>query len=106
MKILPAKSTILGNSFNALNSALSGLQSQTSNMRQAIYAILAAILHLGNVCFSSNDEGFARINDDSKQSLQNAADLLRIDTHELNRIFLERTMSVAGNQIPYVFFKI
>ncbi|XP_055309914.1 myosin heavy chain 95F-like [Sitodiplosis mosellana] len=100
--LLPLKEmcTDSENNFGALDCALDGLGTQISNMRPSIYAILASILHLGNVTFSTNDEGFAQINanDDSKRSIQYAADLLKIDLNELERVLLQQTITISSNR--------
>lgn len=61
-------------------------------MRESIYAIIAAILHLGNVNFKTNHLENAQINDDdgSRRSLEFSADLLSIDKVVLENLLLER----------------
>lgn len=92
-------------SFNELHSALDGLGPHISKMRESIYSILAAILHLGNVNFKTDNLGFAQINDGdgSHDALEFAAKLLAINRKYLERVILERTVAVAGNLILYVF---
>lgn len=72
-------------------------------MRPSIYRILAAILHLSNISFTSNCEGFAKINetDDSFQSIQYAANLLKINSYDLERVLLERTIAIK-DVVSYV----
>lgn len=61
-------------------------------MRQSIYAIVAAILHLGNINFVNNDLSGAKVNDDdgSQQSLEYAAELLAMSPKRLQNALLER----------------
>lgn len=109
-KILPPPSNRMCNmytlySFNELHSALDGLGPTISRMRESIYSILAAILHLGNVNFKTDNLGSAQINDDdgSHDALEFAAKLLAINRKYLERVILERTVAVADNLISYVF---
>lgn len=100
MKILPQRDICTNLSFSEFDSALNGLGIKESKMGQSIYAILAAILHLGNVNFTTNDEGFAKINenDNSHQFIEHAADLLKIDMNDLEQVLLQRTITVSSNQ--------
>lgn len=106
MKIVPTESKHLKNSFYELDSALDGLRPHISENRTSLYAILAAILHLGNVDFKTNDLGFAQINDvdDSQESLECAANLLAIDVKELERVLLERKIILPNNREEMVAY--
>lgn len=103
LKILPLKSMNLENSFVQLDSALEGLGPQLVKMRQSIYEILASILHLGNVKFSTNNDGFAEIMDNSKHSIQHAAELLKISSNDLERVLLQQTTKVSKNLESYTY---
>lgn len=98
-QILPPKISeqLMWHSFSALDSALNKLQ-YLSEMRESIYAVMAAILHLGNVNFKSNLLENAQINDEdeSSQTLEYAANLLAIDKHVLENLLLERKIK-SGN---------
>lgn len=108
MKILPAKGmyTNLKHNFVKLDSALDGLGPHISKIRPSIYAILAAILHLGNVNFNKNDQGYAQINkdDDSNESIQYASDQLKIESSHLERVLLQRTITVSSNQEDLMYY--
>ncbi|XP_055307029.1 unconventional myosin-Id-like [Sitodiplosis mosellana] len=99
--ILPTKEMNMKNSFAELDSALKALG---SDMRESIYTILAAILHLGNVNFTTNNEDFAQISDGSKRSVQYAADLLHTDANNLEQVLLQRTMNVSSNQNDSILY--
>ncbi|XP_031633965.1 myosin heavy chain 95F-like, partial [Contarinia nasturtii] len=103
--ILPPKGmrNSLKYSFNELETALNGLGSDISEMRESIYAILAAILHLGNVKFKTDHLGFAQINDGSHSALESAANLLAIDEKHLKCVLLERKMVVGADTVSVRF---
>lgn len=89
---------LIWHSFSALNSALGELEC-LSKMRQPIYTIIAAILHLGNVNFVENHSENAQIDDEdgSRESLEFAANLLAIDSIVLESIFLERKIKIRND---------
>lgn len=84
---------LVWHSFSELDSAISGLES-LSGIRQSIYKLIAAVLHLGNVNFESNNSEYAQINDEdgSQRSLEYAAELLAINTIRLKSLLLERNI--------------
>lgn len=63
-----------------------------------IYDNLAAILHLGNILFESNDNG-AQIVESTKKHMTIAAELMKICSEELETAMLNRSIEVAGSQI-------
>lgn len=69
-------------------------------MRNSIYALLAAILHLGNINFTMDSECFAQIdeNDTSKHNIRCIADLLNMNPKDLEQVLLQRTVTVPNNQ--------
>lgn len=91
--VLPQKISeeSIWHSFNELDNALNGLES-LSQIREIIYAVIAAILNLGNVNFTTNHLENAQVNDEdgSRQSLEYAADLLAIDKINLENLLLEK----------------
>lgn len=80
-------------SFQELDSALSMVISP--ELRQKLYMLLAAILHLGNIYFEDNDLEYSKINgtDGSQRSLEHAANLLTVDTSFLESLLLEKIRS-------------
>lgn len=97
-KILPQKTGKSPNSFNQCNSfnALESMLIESGSIipekREAIYSIIAAMLHLGNINFEDNSSSVAEVNgeDGSQQSLERAADLLRMNSKQLQTVLLER----------------
>lgn len=85
---------------------LNELGSIISAKREVIYQIIAAILHLGNINFKDNDTSIAEVNneDGSQQSLEHAADLLRMDSQKLQTVLLERQIirKTQKDRIKYV----
>ncbi|RWS06113.1 unconventional myosin-VI-like protein [Dinothrombium tinctorium] len=65
-----------------------------------IYKVVAAVLHLGNVCFEESPDdtrGGCRVKSgNSELSLQTAADLLGLDAEELRQSLLSRLMQSKG----------
>lgn len=59
-----------------------------------IYTLLAAILHMGNVKFENNDLGYAQIAENSKESFQYAANLLKINNTRLKDALLSRNITM------------
>lgn len=110
MKILPSKDGCNQSkyTFNELDNALDGLGPDISGMRNSIYSILAALLHLGNVNFKADQLGFAQINDidDSYIALERAAYLLAINVNEIESVLLERKLIVGADSISYVYISL
>lgn len=87
-QILPQKNIINGeHDFNALDQALGML-------RCPIYSLLASILHLENVSFEKSDTDSAQIAEDSSDSFECAANLLKISNVELKDALLNRKLTV------------
>lgn len=88
-QILPPKNIIKSeHDFNALDQAL-GMY-----LNMPIYSLLAAILHLGNVSFENGDTDSAQIAEDSSESFECAANLLKISNEELKDALLNRKSTV------------
>ena len=51
--------------FGAVDHALDTLEFETSE-QESVWSVVAAILHMGNVKFSADDDGHARIDDDTE----------------------------------------
>lgn len=65
---------------------------------ESMWAVVAAVLHLGNVLFVEDGEG-SQINPKSEFSLATAAALLQVDSDALRGEFTKTHLSVAGQQI-------
>lgn len=61
------------------------------------FKVLASILHLGNVEFTSDDE--CQITADSKKYILYAADLLDVDGYKLEQSILRRSIEVKSSEI-------
>ncbi|VDD94836.1 unnamed protein product [Enterobius vermicularis] len=80
--------------FLSLQKALTSIGISTSEMN-AIFQTVAAVLHLGNICFEENSDdrtGACMVSENSQRSLQFAANLLGLDPKDLSRGLLFRTM--------------
>lgn len=99
-KILPPKS-IPSSSFDALDCALCSL-GISDTQRNSIYGLMASILHLGNIKFEKNDLGYAQICTESNPSLEFVADILETNSKQLEKVFLERSLSIPNNQSNFV----
>ncbi|KAF5307261.1 hypothetical protein FQR65_LT06977 [Abscondita terminalis] len=92
----PLKDTIVDDveDFNVLDKALATLGLNDLE-RQEIYGMVAAVLHLGNICFEDNPEdtrGGCRVSQNSEKSLIVACKLLGIDPTELKQSLVARVM--------------
>ncbi|CAG0898127.1 unnamed protein product [Darwinula stevensoni] len=66
--------------------------------RLAIYTIVAAVLHLGNITFEDNPEdsrGGGRMSESSGASLATAAQLMGVEKEDLHQALLSRVMQTA-----------
>lgn len=87
------------NDLKMVNSVMKvlGFESNESDM---IWRILASILHLGNIEFEyheGNDATF--ITSKSKQGLKQAASLLCIDEHDLEKSLCQRVLDAGGDKV-------
>ncbi|XP_059475767.1 myosin heavy chain 95F isoform X2 [Neocloeon triangulifer] len=85
------------NDFIEMDKALSrlGLQEQE---KFSIYAVVAAVLHLGNVSFEENPEdtkGGCRISGSSEKALTLAAGLIGADREELRQALVSKVMQTS-----------
>lgn len=63
--------------------------------RLNIYAIVAAVLHLGNVCFEDNPEdtkGGCQVTGTSERAMSTAANLMGVDPEELRQALVSKVM--------------
>ena len=80
--------------FAVLDNALSRLELNESD-RFAIYATVAAVLHLGNIHFEENPDdarGGCRVTKNSEKSLNIASKLLGIESMDLHQSLVSRVM--------------
>ncbi|XP_037027761.1 myosin heavy chain 95F isoform X1 [Bradysia coprophila] len=87
--------------FQMLDQALTrlGLTEQT---KFEIYALVAAVLHLGNVCFEDNPEdtrGGCQVSKASEPSMAIAAKLIGVDSFELRQALVSRVMQSKGGGV-------
>ncbi|BES87602.1 Myosin N-terminal SH3-like domain [Nesidiocoris tenuis] len=83
--------------FTNMDKALSRLGLE-KNEKLEIYAMVAAVLHLGNVSFEEDAEGTkggCKVTPDSESSLAMAASLLFVDKDELRQALLNKVMMTA-----------
>lgn len=73
----------------------------TTNEQNAVYAISAAVLHLGNITFEESDAGdhSAIIAEASRPSLQKACDLLGLKEEEVTGAILTKQLNIGGKTI-------
>ncbi|RWS30216.1 unconventional myosin-VI-like protein, partial [Leptotrombidium deliense] len=87
------------NNFKSTDTALCHF-GVTESERLQIYKVVAAVLHLGNVCFEDSPEdtrgGCKLKGGNSEEALKTAADLLGLDTEELRQSLLSRLMQSKG----------
>eukprot|EP01059_Diplonema_ambulator_P016677 TRINITY_DN283_c0_g1_i1.p1 TRINITY_DN283_c0_g1~~TRINITY_DN283_c0_g1_i1.p1 ORF type:complete len:1165 (+),score=492.95 TRINITY_DN283_c0_g1_i1:85-3579(+) len=62
--------------------------------RDAVFRMVAAILHLGDCTFKQNGDHFVV---DTRESLDNAADLLEVDSDLLERAITWKTLEISGD---------
>ncbi|KAL5282800.1 MYO6 family protein [Megaselia abdita] len=87
--------------FSALDKALSRL-GLSGNDKFAIYALVAAVLHLGNISFEDMPDdvrGGCQVSDSSEKSLKLSAQLLGLDDFELRQALVSRVMQSKGGGI-------
>lgn len=102
----PIKDPILDDydDFKHLDEALSRLGvSDTTKME--IYALVAGVLHLGNVSFEENPEdvrGGCQVSKSSEHSLSITAKLLGVDSFELRQALVSRVMQSKGGKLGTV----
>lgn len=88
--------------FNELENSLTQF-GFTAFQRTKIYAIMAAIIHFGNIRFEES-ESFTVITGDSNKSLKIVANLLNIDLEHLRQVLLQRVLNIKhGESIRYVY---
>lgn len=102
----PIKDPILDDfeDFHHLDEALSRLgMPETTKME--IYALVAGVLHLGNVSFEENPEdvrGGCQVSKSSEHSMSITAKLLGVDSFELRQALVSRVMQSKGGKLGTV----
>lgn len=81
-------------SFTSLDTALSNF-GYSDESKSLIYGWLAAILHLGEIEFETNNGYVFAVSENSKKSLGYAAHLLNIDVDQLKNVILLHNISSA-----------
>jgi myosin V len=70
-----------------------------SEQQESIFKTLAALLHLGNVVFAPADEGeSSKVSDDTKQYIEHACALLKVDKDSMEESLTTRTLSTGGRR--------
>lgn len=65
-----------------------------SDERHAVYKLLAAILHLGNIEFVEDEKFGCQITNSTESSLQKASELLCFNSVELKKNLLTRSLEL------------
>lgn len=99
----PIKDPILDDyeDFQHLDEALSRLGMSDTNKLE-IYALVAGVLHLGNISFEENPEdvrGGCQVAKSSEHSLSITSKLLGVDSFELRQALVSRVMQSKGGGI-------
>lgn len=87
--------------FQHLDEALSRL-GMSESTKLEIYALVAGVLHLGNITFEENPEdvrGGCQVSKSSEHSLSITAKLLGVDSFELRQALVSRVMQSKGGGI-------
>lgn len=96
----PLKDPILDDydDFQQLDQALSRLGLSDSTKLE-LYALVAAVLHLGNVTFEENPEdvrGGCQVSKSSEHALSMTSKLIGVDSFELRQALVSRVMQSKG----------
>lgn len=87
--------------FQQLDQALSRL-GLTDSTKFEIYALVAAVLHLGNITFEENPDdvrGGCQVSKSSEQTLAITSKLIGVDSFELRQALVSRVMQSKGGGI-------
>lgn len=86
--------------YDEVNNAMQSI-GISEDERCSIWAVVAAVLHLGNVRFDEDGEG-STINAASEFSIATSSALLQVSADRLREEFLKTRLSVAGQEIVKV----
>ena len=67
--------------------------------QQGVFALAAAVLHLGNITFEESDTGDAAIQESSLSSLQKACTLLGLEIEATSEAILTKLLTIGGKTI-------
>lgn len=67
--------------------------------RREVYKIIAAILHLGNISFEESTDNTCEISKDSHTSCRNAAELLSLDTKDVQSMLINNSIDIKDTKI-------
>eukprot|EP00013_Stygamoeba_regulata_P023768 CAMPEP_0177647334 /NCGR_PEP_ID=MMETSP0447-20121125/10243_1 /TAXON_ID=0 /ORGANISM="Stygamoeba regulata, Strain BSH-02190019" /LENGTH=1221 /DNA_ID=CAMNT_0019149909 /DNA_START=85 /DNA_END=3750 /DNA_ORIENTATION=- len=71
----------------------------TSEQQESIFKTLAGLLHLGNVVFAPADEGeSSKVSDHTKQHIEHACTLLKVNQQAMEEALTTRTLSTGGRR--------
>lgn len=88
------------NDFQDLDQALTRL-GLSEGQKFEVYALVAAVLHLGNINFEDNPEdakGGCRVSQNSEKALAITANLIGLDSFELRHALVSRVMQSKGDR--------
>lgn len=83
--------------FDELDQSLN-LMGLTENVKNSMYSVLAAILHLCNLEFHEDSSQNAKISDDAP--LSTVARLLALDPEELRNVLISREFKTRAENLP------
>ncbi|XP_071551474.1 unconventional myosin IC isoform X2 [Panulirus ornatus] len=83
-------------SFEAVDHALDILNF-TTDEQEAIWGVVGAIIHLGNVSFKADDDGLAKVVDETP--VKNCSKLIGCDSAELLKALTHRTIEARGDVV-------
>lgn len=89
------------NDFKLLDQALTRL-GLNENTKLEMYALVAAVLHLGNITFEENPDdarGGCQVSKSSEQTMAIASKLLGVDPFELRLALVSRVMQSKGGGV-------
>eukprot|EP00526_Cylindrotheca_closterium_P028713 CAMPEP_0113623274 /NCGR_PEP_ID=MMETSP0017_2-20120614/11965_1 /TAXON_ID=2856 /ORGANISM="Cylindrotheca closterium" /LENGTH=1666 /DNA_ID=CAMNT_0000533203 /DNA_START=23 /DNA_END=5020 /DNA_ORIENTATION=+ /assembly_acc=CAM_ASM_000147 len=67
--------------------------------QQTVFALAAAVLHLGNVTFEQDEEHVAKVCEDTLPSLQKACELMGLEQEAVTEAILTKNLSINGKTI-------
>ncbi|XP_066988830.1 unconventional myosin IC isoform X3 [Macrobrachium rosenbergii] len=82
--------------FGAVDHALDTLEFKTEE-QEAVWCVVAAILHIGNINFYGDDDGHAQIKND--EEVKHASSLFGCDSKALAKALTHRTIEARGERV-------
>lgn len=71
----------------------------TPDEQESVFAIAAAVLHIGNISFVETENDAAMVSEDSLPSLKQACTLLGLDEEEMTEALLKKVIVINGKTI-------